>query len=298
MNFNRLLYFFKKALMNMRHSILINLVTIGTISMAILIFSSFILIVYNLNNIVTRFEDEVHIVSYLKDEFVSEHDAIKAKILEMDAVNKVSYRSKEEALQVFRESLGKSDKFLDNIPKNPLPASFEIRLKKGFEVKSRLKEIDNSLKKMGYFDDSVYGQEWIENFSNLLNMLKIIGTAISGGFLLAAVFIISNTIKLTLFLRKEEIAILKLVGATDAFIRFPFFLEGILQGLLGALFSTILLYFMHLLFLAELRALHFVGINPAQMPFLPLSIIFPIMLFSAMLGMFGSFLSLGELIKE
>jgi cell division transport system permease protein len=291
-------YFIKKALSNMRQSLLVNFVTISTISIAILIFSTFIMILYNLNNLVSKFEDEVHIVSYLKDEHAAAYENIRKDVLNIKGVDMVSYRSKEEALQSFKNSLGKDDRFLDDIPENPLPASFEIRLKKGFKNKARIKHIDASLKAMGVFDDTVYGREWIENFHNLLNMLKIIGTAVAGGFLLAAVFIISNTIKLTVYARKEEIEILKLVGATNTFIKIPFFIEGIIQGFLGAAISTFLLYVLYNIFLAKVQTLNFMGINPQDMPFLPAKFLVLVIIFSTILGLFGSFLSLGEIIKE
>ena len=277
---------------------MINLVTISTISFAILIFSSFIMMIFNLNNIVKKFEDEVHIVSYLLDEYDEKHAEIMSQVMSIDGVDRVSYRSKDEALERFKSSLGNDDSFLDDIPKNPLPASIEIRLKEGFESKSKIKQIDDSLRAMNYFDDTVYGQEWIENFHSLLNLLKIVGLAVSGGFLLAAVFIISNTIKLTMYARREEIEILKLVGATDGFIQIPFFIEGIIQGFLGSVMSIVLLYIMYLIFLARVQALRFIGINSQNMPFLPLKILLMIMLFSTMLGMFGSFLSLGGIIDE
>jgi cell division transport system permease protein len=256
------------------------------------------MIIYDLNNLILRFEDEVHIVSYLKDQYADEYESIMEKVKNIDGIESVSFRSKEEALSSFKNSLGADDNFLNDIPKNPLPASFEIRLKKGFKAKSRIKEIDRKLKVLGVFDDTAYGQEWIENFHKLLDILKVVGMAIAGGFLLAAVFIISNTIKLTLYARREEIEILKLVGATDGFIKIPFFIEGMIQGFLGAVISIILLYLIYLIFLSKVTALNLIGINKLTLPFLPASILLLMTVFSTLLGMFGSFLSLGEIIRE
>jgi cell division transport system permease protein len=255
------------------------------------------MIIYNLTNIVSRFEDEVHIVSYLKDEFESGHENIKKNIENLKGVQKVSYRTKEEALESFKSSLGKNDRFLDDIPGNPLPASFEIRLEKGSQNKNMISNISSSLKTMGIFDDISYGQEWIEHFHNFLNVFKIIGMAIGGGFLLAAVFIISNTIKLTIYARKEEIEILKLVGATDNFIKAPFFIEGIIQGFCGAVISIVALYFLYLAFLTKVQALSFVGISSQNMPFLPVEFLIGVVIFSTVLGMLGCLVSLGEIIK-
>ena len=297
MYIKRLPYFAKNALSNMRQSLLVNFVTISTISIAILIFSTFVMIIYNLTNIVSRFEDEVHIISYLKDEYESGHENIKKNLENLKGVQEVSYRSKEMALEIFKSSLGKNDMFLDDIPDNPLPASFEIRLKKDFRNKSTIKSISSALNAMGIFNDISFGQEWIEHFHNFLNVFKIIGIAIGGGFLLAAVFIISNTIKLTIYARKEEIEILKLVGATNGFIKAPFFIEGIIQGFCGAAISIAALYFLYLAFLSKVQTLSFIGINSQNMPFLPAEFLIFVLIFSTVLGMIGSLVSLGEIMK-
>ena len=298
MNLKKLPYFVKRALSNIKRNPLVNFVTISTISIAMLIFSTFIMITYNLSNIVSKFEDEVQVIAYLKDEYIPRVNDIKDTILKMEGVEKVGFISKESALEKFRSSLGSNDKFLDDIRDNPLPASFEIRLKKGFKNKAKLKEINDSLIALNVFDDTVYGQEWIENFNNFLNLIKMVGMAVASGFLLAAVFIISNTIKLTMYARRDEIEILRLVGATDDFIRGPFFIEGIIQGFLGAVISIILLYIIYLIFLAKIQVLSFMGINPKDMPFLPIGRLFLITIFSTLLGMFGSFLSLGDFVDD
>ncbi len=297
MNINQIIYFIKHSLSNIRHSLLVNFVTISTISIAILIFSSFVMIIFNLTNLVSKFEDDVHIVAYLNDDFVSGYENIKKNILKLNGVNRVRYRSKEQALAIFKSSLGKNDRFLDDIPHNPLPASFEIRLENDFKSKAKLKGIASALKTMRIFDDISFGQEWIEHFHNFLNILKVIGTAIGAGFLFAAVFIISNTIKLTIYARRDEIEILKLVGATDGFIKAPFLIEGIIQGFLGAIISIAALYVLYLMFLAKIQALSFVGINSTNMPFLPPKFLALVLLFSVLLGMVGSAMSLGEIIK-
>ncbi len=294
----KLPYFFRKALSNIRYSMLVNLVTISTISVAILIFSTFVMIIFNLTNLVSRFEDDVHIVAYLDDEFVGGNENIKKNLLKLNGIEKVWYQSKENALKVFKESLGENDLFLKDIQKNPLPASFELRLKEGYKDRKNIEAIAAALRSMGIFSDVSYGQEWLEHFHNFMNILKVIGLAVGGGFLFAAVFIISNTIKLTIFVRREEIDILRLVGATNSFIKAPFYIEGLIQGFVGSVISIIGLYFLYLVFMAKVQTLSLLGVNSTSMPFLPPKFLILLVAFGTLLGLMGSYISLGEIFKR
>ena len=131
---------------------------------------------------------------------------------------------------------------------NPLPASIEVRLKDGFRDAATVERVAQRLKGFGFIDDVRYGREWVQKLDYLRNITGLVGLVIGLAFAAVAVVIIGVTIRLTILQRAREISIMRLVGATNWFIRGPFLLEGALKGLLGGFLSLVLCYAGYLLF--------------------------------------------------
>lgn len=296
--FYRLFYFFREALQNIKHNRFTHLVAIGTITFALLTFGIFIVTVINLNRIFDDWGKRIHLIAYL-NENISAEEIKKAteRIIELPQTKKVTYVSKERALIILKESLQDQDGVLENLDDNPLPASLEIQLKKEFNEPQSLKAFVATVKRIDTINDVEYGQDWLEKFSAFINIVKLVGVSIGGFLFLATMLIISNTIKLTIYSRREEIEIMKLVGATNFFIQVPFFLEGFIQGLSGSLLALGILYVSYKILISKIISDYSLYLGSLNLTFLPQQLVIALIFFGILLGVFGCALSMGKFLK-
>ena len=152
----------------------------------------------------------------------------KTRLLE--GVEVVRYVSPYDAMAFMETKLGRQKNLLEGIQPAVLPPSFEIQLKKEYRNSTKIKEVVSHLKKIPQFEEIQYGQEWVETFSVLVHILRLTQWILGGLLLIAIIFITSNTLQLTISSRREEIEIMHWVGASPAFIRVPFYVEGLIQG--------------------------------------------------------------------
>ncbi|MBI5683251.1 MAG: ABC transporter permease [Deltaproteobacteria bacterium] len=289
------MYFMKEAAQNIKTNLLTNIIAVITISLALTILAFFFISYINIGNVLEVFSTEVQITAYLRDD-VSEENIMKIKerIMGFSEVGSVEYISKDMAVKMFRQSIHGQKGILEGFGTNPLPASIEIGLKKDFRNSKGVKALVARLNNIKEINDIQYGQEWIDRFTAFLIFFKTAGIIIGLFLLTATVFIISNTIKLTLYARREEIEIMRLVGATESFIKIPFFIEGLFEGLSGAVIAFIILY-----------SSRYILLNSTSAPFVSMiNIPFPITDFMLVLfisgitlGLFGSFVSLVRFLK-
>lgn len=232
-------YFVKEAVSSLRRNALMSVASVSTVALSLLILGMFLILVLNLNHMASTLESQVQITVYLQDN-MSDRDMreIGTRITKMPGVNQVLFVDKEEALTRFRERLGQQQGLLTALgDTNPLPNAFEVKVEKPEQVKptaqaiSQLKGVENAK----------FGQEVIEQLFQLTRMLRLFGLILIIFLALAALFIIANTIRITVFARRKEIGIMKYVGATDWFIRWPFMIEGMVLGFGGALAAVLIL---------------------------------------------------------
>ncbi len=298
MFFERAIYFLERASQNIRQDVFINLVTVSTIAITLLILSTFWLCFLNLNSFLQKWGEKIQITAYLDEGASPEQlQELQEKVLSIEGVKELSFISKDQALKLFREQLEGQNGLLEGLNSNPLPASWEIQLQKNFQNSERAAEIIGKLKNFKEISDLQYGQEWVERFSIFLNLLRLAAFFIGGLLVLATIFIISNTIKLSVYARKEEIEIMKLVGAADWFVKIPFFIGGILQGLLGALISMAILYGLYKFLTHEFSPMLSLSLGTGGLTFLPGNHIYWILLGGMFLGFMGSLTSLGRYLK-
>jgi cell division transport system permease protein len=236
-------YLFKQTILGIQRNPWNHAVTTITVALAVLIFSVFLLLLYNIEQFLDRWQAGAEVTVYLAPDLpVPKQKEIIGLIATLKGVEKAEWISAEEALRRFRTELGQDASILEGLAKNPLPASIELRVAK--EVAGSPEEMDHLIERL-YTIKGVEtiqsGQEWVERLALLRRGLTVAGWILGGGLLVAVVFIISNTIKLTVYSRKEEIEIMRLVGATDGFIRTPFVFEGIAQGLAGTALAVVVL---------------------------------------------------------
>jgi len=226
--------------MSLRRNGLMSFASVSTVALSLLILGMFLILVLNLNHMASALESQVQISVYLQDELTDlEIREAGTRISRMPGVTQVIFVSKETALERFKERLGDKKTLLTALGEtNPLPNAFEVKV----DTPERVKLVAQAItKEVTGVERANFGREVIEQLFTLTRMVRIIGIILIIFLALAAVFIISNTIRLTVFARRREIGIMKYVGATDSFIRWPFVLEGIILGFGGALVAVLFL---------------------------------------------------------
>ena len=203
-----------------------------------LVFGLFFLIGENVNHIMNTVEASQEIQVFIKNDATEEEiKEIGEKIKAIEGVNKATYVSKEEALDIMQEKVGEKSYLLKGYEENNfLPASYKITLtdlKLASQVEAQINEIEN-IKKI------TSSNETISKLISIAKVVRIITAAILIGLVVGSIFIIANTIKLTVYARRREISIMKYVGATNSFIRWPFSVEGIVIGIISAAISVLI----------------------------------------------------------
>jgi len=289
-------YFVRQTLANIFDNRLVHLVGVGTMVIAFLIFDAFILIFVNLNHWTEEWGRPLTMSIYFKgtpERVVLE--SIEKELLHFPGVTIKRFISKDDAMETLRRQLGDKAGLLDGLEENPLPASLEIILSRDktgdslpYQMKTRLETIDG-------VDEVQYSQEWIKRFQGIMEAIKLIGIVFGGLLFLAALFVITNTIKLTIYSRKDEIEILKLVGATNRFVKIPFLIEGSIQGFLGGSLALIILFLVYITAITKVD----LGIGFASLDIIFLSPQFTLflLLMSIIIGFIGSTISLGRFFR-
>jgi cell division transport system permease protein len=289
------MYFFREALQNLYRHRRVNLVAIFVIATGILLVSGVALLYVNFRNFAAYWGSQVNMVIYLRDSLTPERlEALRVALSQAPETASLDYTSKEQALQQLRTRLGEGARILEGLQANPLPASFTITIRDEFRRPELLRESVERYKQLPEVEEIDYGERWLERFHTLVWSLEIGVIAIGGMMALAVMFIIATTVRLALHSRAEEIEIMQLVGATLWFIKLPFFLEGILQGMLGACLAVGLCYALFALLMSWVKPMGELFFDVSLLQFLPLAMIASILLGGAVLGGLGSLFSLGR----
>ncbi len=291
-------FFLSRALTNIRQNVFVNVVTIGTITLALLIVSLFLLIFVNLESAAESWSERVQVTVYFDKELTSQDQSgFSGKISALSGVSRVSYVTREEALKRFKSRLRGQETLLEGVRPEVLPTSFEIALKRSHRDTASVENFVAALKLIPGITEVQYGEEWVRRFNSLLNFMRLLGTLLGGFLVIAVIFIVSNTIKLTIYSRRDELEVMALVGATRFFIKAPFLLEGLIQGMAGSVFSVVLLFGLYEGFLHNAGS--FLTFNPATsgLSFLPPEYIAGLLLAGALLGFIGSLTSLKRFIN-
>ena len=239
MNFQTIEYYLREAFLSMIRKRWMTFASIGTVAVSLFVLGVFLILIMNMTKMATALESQVQISAYLVDGLTPENRReIERMTRDLANVTKIEYVTKEQALKTLKERLGDQKKILDTLgDSNPLPNYFLITVKSASDVKKTAAAIAD----LYGVEEVKYGQDVAANLFDLTHLVRVFGVILMAILALATIFIISNTIRLTVFARRKEIAIMKYVGATDSFIRWPFVLEGILLGFIGGGISAIIL---------------------------------------------------------
>ena len=290
MIFENMGFYFREALLSFRRSTLMSMAAILSTTTILLIVGIFLLISVNLNLFLENLESQLEIVVYLEDDISQDEvNNLKSNITSIDETKEVKFVSKEEAYQNLLKNLGEQKDILSAIEKNPLPASFEIQVKDP----KMIAQIANQITKFKKVEEVEYGREIAERLLNFTYIFRIAGMLVLFLLVFASILIISNIIKITVYARRDEIEIMSLTGATSWFIKWPFIIEGFLQGFISAILSIIILY--NLYFFATNKVHQVVPFLPLvgdNLDLLPMGI--AIVLLGSFVGILGSMFSVGK----
>ena len=296
--FERFLYFPIRALRNMRQSPFLSTAAVATVAVALTILAFFAIVVLNVQKLTTNWSKEVQVVAYIdKTPDKNQVNAWITEIGSLPEVAVVAYVSPTEAFSRFKTRLGQDATLLDGLESDILPASLEIALEEKHRNRIGIGKVISHLRQDNRFSDLRYGQEWLEKFETFVALLKMAGAFLGGFLLFAALFIVSNTIRLTLFARRDELEVMALVGGTPLFIKAPFLLEGAFQGALGGCLALAGSYALYLVFLKEGLSSLLLATGVNTITFLPSHYGFAVILAGIALGFLGSLLSLRKLVR-
>ncbi|HEX9608577.1 MAG TPA: permease-like cell division protein FtsX [Gemmatimonadaceae bacterium] len=230
----------REALTASRRAPLLSALGVVTIAFSLFAFGLFGLVAINIRKALDQVEERVEVRAFVSDSTDIESVAAAMKdIGEFPEVARVDYVSQEKALERARKEMGE---FADVFEAGVLPASIEVHLRPGMRSPAIVKSVADRMKTYQFIDDVRYGEEWVDKLYRLRTIATVAGIALGVAFAAVAVIIIGATIRMTVLARAKEISIMRLVGATDMFIRLPFLIDGLVKGVLGGLLALIFVW--------------------------------------------------------
>ena len=287
-------YFIQEVFHSLRRNNWMTFASIGTVAVSLFVLGVFLILVLNMNRLAGMLESQVQISVYLEDHLTDrEKRQIGYDIESLQGIDTVTYVDREEAKARLAERLGDQKYLLDALSEdNPLPDAFEVTVTTPSVVESAAEAIDS----LQGVEEAKYGQDVVEHLYDITRLMRIFGFVLMGLLGGATLFIISNTIRLTVFARRREIAIMKYVGATDWFIRWPFLLEGIVLGCIGGFIAAVALRSFYAAMAAKIYStLAFFPLMP-QYPFMNY-VTLAILLAGIVIGAIGSVISLKRFLR-
>lgn len=286
-------FFLNEATINLRRAAVTAFVTLSTIAISLVMMGAFLLATMNMESFLQKMQAEALITIYLNhDVNISDAKALKLRLTSLEEIEDIEVVTPEQAAKELFSS--DDDQQLLQIgitsDSNPLPTTLRIKIKSGTQLKPLLEKLKNEPE----VTNLSYGEDLFKQFQGFSDMLWISSLIIVIFLGLASLFIVYNTVRLTLFMRREEIIIMKLVGATNWFVRGPFIIEGLIQGTVGSLISILFLFASYNFILAKLALLTpFFATDIGIDQFLKLSI--KLFMMGTILGVAGSLLSLRDI---
>jgi cell division transport system permease protein len=230
----------REALTASRRAPLLSILGVVTIAFSLFAFGLFGLVAINIRKALEQVEERVEVRAFLGDSTDIESVAAAMKdIGEFPEVARVEYVSQEQALERARKEMGE---FADVFEAGVLPASIEVYLRSGMRDPTTVKSVADRIRTYHFVDDVRYGEEWVEKLYRLRNIATVAGLALGIAFAAVAIIIIGATIRMTVLARAKEISIMRLVGATDMFIRLPFLIDGLVKGVFGGLLALVFVW--------------------------------------------------------
>lgn len=292
--FSSLSYFWGETFRSLFRNRFMAIASVLTVTLSMFILGVFLSAVLNINHMASYLENQVEMTVYLKDGLTTDHVMGIGKYLKAQpGMKEIKFTNKDQAMKDFRERMGDQQGLLDAINGNPLPASYQM----SFQTPEQLKTAAEVVAKYQGVETVQYGKDIIEQLYKVAQVIRLSGIVLIIFLAGAELFIISNTIRLTVFARRREIQIMKYVGASNGFIRWPFLFEGMVIGFLGSGFASLILWEGYKTVVSEMAA--------AGLVFIPMIPLWPFMGYTTLIilaagiviGVMGSAISLRKYMK-
>ncbi len=291
---SRIDYFLSEAWVSFRRSGVMSLVAIGIITVSLVIFGAFLLSILNLGNIVSKIGERLEVIAYVNSPMQGgAAENLQLKISQITGVEKVKYISRDEAWSSFKSSLQGRINLSSVVLDNPLPETFVITVRNPDLISGVVREVT----KLPEIDEVRYSGALIEKTKTLIDAFRIGGVTVVFLLAFATLLIVVNTIRLTVLARETDISIMKLVGATHSFIKWPFVLEGVLLGIIGSILAiSILIFFYSAVIFKIAEALPFLPLVSEMKGLILIYMI--VFVVGTLLGMLGGYISVSKSLKE
>jgi cell division transport system permease protein len=284
-----------EAARDLRRAGRVGLSAIVLITLSLAALGCFWLLSLNLGRAVEQWRERVRVVVYLREEpRAAGVDDLLGRVQALDGVQRVRFVSRAEALSSLKRSLGAQAGVVDQLPRNPLPASLEVTPTPEAATPDSTRELVQRLSAMSEVDEVQGGAEWVESLAQWQRLFQLTGLGVGAVLALAAILTVTTATTLVLHARRDEMEIMRLVGATEAVIRLPLLLQGMTQGLLGAALALAALVAAHAVFAPRLEPLLTLTLGLARAVFLSPAQMALLLAGGAMLGAFGGLLAKGR----
>jgi cell division transport system permease protein len=218
------------------------LLSTATIAVALLVLGAFLIVTTNLERLGAEWSRAAELSVYLRDDVTpAQRQAIEAVLAPGDLIASRDYLSKIDALARFKQTFGDLGSTIEGVGENPLPASIEVRLQPGAAVAASVEALSANVRGMPGVADVRYDRQWLTRLQGAVAVIRGVGLALAAVLTFAAALTVANVVRLGLYVRRDELEIMQLVGAPQAYIRGPFVMEGVLQGGIGALIALVVL---------------------------------------------------------
>ncbi|MBF0200223.1 MAG: ABC transporter permease [Desulfamplus sp.] len=295
-------YYTIRAFQDMISNRFMTLMTLMTISLCTIIMAASLLFYENGARLIRFWYGGIHIVIYVDSQAsLADIESIKEKINKIGGINGISYVSKAEALEDIKASFPSSTRYLDDLRENPLPHAFVLAVSEKFD-----RDMLNShnISTLPHVESIEYGESWIQGIEAILDLFRLSGAVIGTLFFIAVIFVTGNAVSISLYVRREEFVIMRLVGATERFMTLPFYIISVIQGVLGALLGIGILGFLYSIMISLMEQgetgspLPDFSIFAIELEFLSLHALALIPLTAALLCWIGCFFALGHFLKK
>ncbi len=291
---NIITYSFQTVIKSLWREKWINLLTILSISIGLSLVTTFIMFTINMDSVIQRWAKNFGLVVYLSETIseINETSLVTQFKKDPDILD-VKYISKDTALQELRAILGSNALVVEGLSENPLPSSFELRVKRHLLEPGLVKRKAEKIAKLSGVEEVQYGEKWLSSLYTISRAMKLGALIIGCAIFIAITFITYSTIKIFFYRRKEEIETLKLLGATRSFVRVPFLIEGLIIGLLGGILSSLAIFGIYTFTSAKVT--EFLPSIQFFMASLPFQVYLVVPLAGALVSVIGSYIAVGKI---
>jgi cell division transport system permease protein len=286
----------QRAFIDISNNKYLHAVCIITIALSVFIVSAFALFYINVTDFLDAWKKGIRIIVYLNDGVTQQaRTELIGAVGKFEGVAEIGFVSKEAALKDLKEKIGQQSALLEGIDENPLPDSLEIILSGNSRKLGDLEKLANDIRALPNVQDVEYAQKWLSRFTGVYNLFQVTGLVLAAIFFIATLLIVANTIRLIMYTRRKEIEIMRIVGADEAFIKYPLYIESLLQGFFGGATGLLLLYISYAMTMSKVE--QDAMFSFFEIKFIPATFLLGIVGCSMIIGWMGCLFSIRKFLK-